>query len=157
MQVGYAWKEMRFYRRHFNGYNLAKPFAKSGPPQIVYPMTGAGAASSRQAPQVALTTTDRTAYPRHWGRNYWPMPGSVGTTTIGNAPAGEVDATANGLAATYTQLMAADFFPVVVVTQVDKIPTRGLLTVNKIQVDDVWDVVRRRRVKTATHKKILPV
>jgi hypothetical protein len=57
----------------------------------------------------------------------------------------------------YGALMAAEFFPVVPVTQVDKLASRGLLTVQEIQVDNVPDVIRRRRIAATGYRKILPV
>lgn len=157
MSSGVTWREARYYKRSFNPLSNPKPFVKSGPPQAVFPYASVGAVSGHQAPQVAMTTTDRTPYPRHWGRNYWPHPAGGLTTADGYILTSTVDAWANTLHSAYAQLMGAEFFPVVVVTQVDKVPTRGLLTVSEVQVDNVWDVVRRRRNKLTTHRVRLGV
>jgi len=42
------------------------------------------------------------------------------------------------------------------VTQVDKAHVRGLLGVTHVQVDDIFDVVRRRRLAEPKYKKQLP-
>lgn len=156
MSSDYRWREVRFYKRFFNPYGVVEPFARTGPPQIVYPFVVAGLAAAGHAPQVAVTTTDRTAYPRHWGRNYWPHPSGTVYEPGGFIPNANVDAIAAALNTCYTALQAAEFYPVVPVTQVDKVATRGLLTVEQIQVDNLYDVIRRRRPPHATYKKLIP-
>jgi len=42
-------------------------------------------------------------------------------------------------------------------TQVNGVASRQLLGIAKIQVDNVPDVVRRRRPRTTTYRKVLPV
>jgi hypothetical protein len=43
------------------------------------------------------------------------------------------------------------------VTQAQKADLRGLLTISEVQVDDVPDVIRRRRAHTTTYRKVLPL
>lgn len=157
MSDEYTWKELRFYKRFFNDLSVEEPYAKSGPPQIVYPWAIAGAATTQQAPQVAITSTDRTTYPRHWGRNYWPHPHPSNTAGTGYIASASVDAIANMVHTAYATLMAAEFFPVVPVTQIDNARARGLLTVTSVQVDNLYDVIRRRRPEKATYRKVLAV
>lgn len=157
MSADYQWREQRYYKRYFNAYSETAPFAKSGPPQEVRPFVGTGTGTGFQAPQVAVTSTDRTAYPRHWGRNYWPHPGSGVVSSGGYISQANVDSWATAVQSCYQTLMASEYFPVVVVTQVDKVPTRGLLTVSEVQVDNVFDVVRRRRSHKTTYRKRLSV
>jgi len=157
MSNDYRWRETRFYKRSFNPYTLDEPFVRSGPPQVVYPVTHPGTGTEFQAPQVAVTTTDRTPYPRHWGRNYWPHPRASLTSSGGYMAAGNVDSWCTAVHGLYSNLMAAEFFPVVVVTQMDKQPLRGLLTVSSVQMDNVFDVVRRRRSARTTYRKVLPL
>lgn len=140
------------------GQRPANPFMLSGPPTNTYTGVGAGsAAGPMQAPQIAATTTDRTAYPKHWGRNYWPMPSANYIAGAGNLTAAFVDSVGGGLHTCYAQLMTQEFFPVVTVTRINKAPGRGLLGVTEVQMDDVPDVVRRRRPKDATHYYLSPV
>ena len=161
MSDDYRWREMRFYLRTFNPYSITEPFAKTGPPAIIYPMTVAGTKLAYQAPQVCVTSTDRTAYPLHWGRNYWPHPGGATVASGGMIQPGEVDSLCELVSGVYELLMADDFFPVVPTTQYTQgttvIPMRGLLTVSEVQVDNLFDILRSRRPKRATYKKILPV
>ena len=157
MCSSFRWYEMRFYRAQFNSYSLAEPFVKAGPPVAIYPLTNVGAVASAQAHQVSITSTDRTAYAKHWGRNYWPHPSAGTVTQPGFVSSATVTALANAVHTCYGALMAAGYFPVVAVTQVDKQPMRGLLTVNEVQVDNLFDVVRRRRPKLPTQRVRLPV
>lgn len=159
MQSGYQLSEIRFYRRRFNPLGINEPFVKSGSPERVYLYSQAGSSTAYQARQVSWTTTERTTYPRHWGRNYWPFPGAGAsqTNSVGLIPSATVNTWGAAVHDTYAQLMAAEFFPVVPVTQVDKTPTRGLLTVSAVQMDDIPDVVRRRRNKMGVVKYNAPV
>lgn len=150
--------EVRYYRRAFNPLTETKPFAPSGPPERIFTVNQVGTAGALlQAPQVAVTHTERTPYRRHWGRAYWPYLAPQSVTSTGHVTTTCVDALAAALQTRYANLMAKEFFPVVPVTQVDKAITRGLLTTNVISVDDVPDVQRRRRPKVTTYRKVLPV
>ena len=132
------------------------PFAPTGPPDHVLVGNTPGTQAGNAAPQMSFSTTDKTAYPRHWGRNYWPFPSP--TTTIGadlQVPATIVDGMATALHTFYDTLMGAEFFPVVPVTQMNKAPARALLTVSSIQVDSNMDVIRRRRAHVTRYRKNL--
>jgi hypothetical protein len=158
MTTSYQLVETRYYRRAFNPMTIDKPFQFSGPPERTFPInlpgTGGTGGTVRQ---VALTSTDRTTYPRHWGRNYWPFPGSGLTTALGYVPNATCDSWALAVHDTYAALMAKEFFPVVPVTQVQKVPTRGLLGVTAVQVDNLPDVMRSRRPKFTTYRALQPV
>lgn len=130
----------------------ANPFLKSGPPVATFPSAGGGTGTSQMMPpQVAWTTTDRTAYPRHWGRNYWPIPHPSLIVGTGHLSSASVDAVGGGLHACYDALQAQEYYPVVPVTRIEKQPGRGLLTVTSVQMDNTPDIVRRRRPKDPTH------
>jgi hypothetical protein len=151
-------KEARFYRRAFNPLsNAQNPFAPSGPPENVASWTGVGTGTGYSPAQVAISVTEKTTYPRHWGRMYIPGVEVGDITGALHIPATRVDAIAQAVHDCYAAWMAAEFFPVVPVTQVLGAPTRGLLTVTEVQVDDVYDVIRRRRAHTTTYRKSLPV
>lgn len=160
MSYSYRWREQRFYRRSFNPYTLDTPFAKSGPPEIIYPMNFPGTSVNEQAPQVALTSTERTAYPGHWGRNYWPHPGAALCTDNGYVLSSAVDSWALTLFNELQLMAAAEYFIVVPTTQYtvgDVVyPARGLLTVSEIQVDNLFDITRSRRPKKSTYKRVYP-
>jgi hypothetical protein len=64
----------------------------------------------------------------------------------------------------FQNLMSEEFFPVVPITQIQtggpssgSVPTRALLTMSGVQMDDVPDVQRRRRPENATHRMVLPL
>jgi len=161
MSNDYTWREMRMYKRWFNPYSIVDPFGKSGPPQIVYPSPAAGTVGSFQAPQVAVTTTERTTYAGHWGRNYWPHPSGSQVGTGGYITSNNVDSWCTAVHAAYAALMAEEYYPVVPVTQFTQggvvTPARGLLTVTEVQMDNLFDVMRSRRPKKSTYKKVLSV
>ena len=156
MQAGYRWIETNYYRRSFNPYMDERPFTKGGPPERKFPHLVVGSDTAAQARQIAFTTTDRTAYPRHWGRNYWPWPGGTQITSSGYITDALVDAWGASVNNAYWQLAQKEFFVVTPVTQVDNVPTRGLLTTSSLQMDNVPDVVRRRRNKATTHRYAQP-
>jgi hypothetical protein len=152
------WTEYRWYRRRFNDYADPRPFAVTGPPEKVTVKSIAGTGTgSPVAPQTAISVTERTAFAHHWGRFYVPAPSiATSATSRPRIATAAVDAIANATNTLYNALAAAQFFPVSPVTQVNKVPTRGLLTVSSIQVDDVYDVIRRRRMSAPTYRKVLP-
>jgi hypothetical protein len=159
------WVESRYYVQSFSplpppGTPLSddRPFNKAGAPERIFGHLVSGLpAGALQAHQVAITSTSKTAFPRHWGRNYWPLPDGGQLAGDGHWAAPIRTALAGALE-TFHQNMAVDeFFDVTTVTAIDKAPARGLLTTTEIQVDDVPDVVRRRRISTTTARTVLPV
>jgi len=149
--------ETRYYRRLFNPLTNDKPFTQVGAPERVYAGSVVGSATGQCVRQTAMTTTERTTYPRHWGRNYWPFPASSTFSPDGYVNNVIVDAFGLSVHDAYQTLQNAEFFPVVPVTYVNKVITRGLLTVTQLQVDNVPDVIRRRRPKHATHYYNAPI
>lgn len=146
-------KELRYYRRTFNPLSQTKPYPPSGPPERITALGFSGtAAGAFQVPQVAFTSTEKTPYPRHWGRNYWPAPSPTMITATGHFAASTIDTIGAAVQGAYLSLQQAEFFPVVPVTQIQGAPARALLVVNQVQVDDVPDVVRRRRPHSTTHR-----
>jgi hypothetical protein len=150
--------ETRYYRRAFNPMSNSKPFQVSGPPEKVFPGTaaGAGAAGMNIPNQIAATHTERTTYPHHWGRTYWPLPANSFLDTLGAFTGALVDGFAGFVETCMLAWQNAEFFPVVPVTQALKVPTRGLLTVTNVQMDNIPDVIRRRRLSVQPYKAILP-
>lgn len=157
------WKEVRYYRRAFTPVPVDPPtgdwppaYIPSGPPERVMSMSLPGQVASHQASQVAITSTLKTTYPAHWGRNYWPRPTASMVSPTGYIGSADVDYMAS-LAYNLTfGLAQKEFFTVVPVTQIQGRPARGLLGVTKVQVDNVWDVQRRRRLRNTTYRKQLP-
>lgn len=134
----------------------ARRFAITGPPIHVTTLTATAGAGPVNAYQVAATVTERTALAKHWGRIY--IPGLAGTSFD---PFGRILPTGRNLFASATStlfatLRAADFFPVVPMTQHNKAPAFGLMSVASLAVDDIPDVQRRRRPKTVVTRSLAP-
>lgn len=137
------------------------------PPQVpVYDAawTGAGtnAITNMLPPQVALSVTEKAGSKLHWGRFYLPAP-AAGTNQIN--PFGRPPSAFLGLVADYVdtlyETLRTNNLPVVVYRQPlperkkkngTTLPARNASawTVDDIQIDDVYDVIRRRRWKVPT-------
>lgn len=132
----------------------ARPFADTGPPVWLASRTSPGTASSNAMPyQVACTITMRTAWPKHWGRIYLPGPNIPLGTGSRWAPA-QMQSLANAFFDLQDDLAAAGFLVVIPVGQLTKAPFHALLGVNEVVVDDIPDVVRRRRPKRAAARAV---
>jgi hypothetical protein len=103
-----------------------------------------------QAPQVAVSLTQRNAVRRSWGRTYLPLCGA-GITTSGSLFSTLVDAIANAAQTMVNSGASSDY-------QLGTYSKHlsAFLATEHVEVDDVWDIQRKRRVKSATYKKILP-
>jgi hypothetical protein len=160
-------KQYAWYVQSFNPYSNSKPFAPHGAPERVTAKSIACTGSSIQmAPQAAITITWRTEFPRNWGRNYIPAlqaaDALTGVPVIGTT---QVDAIATAASTLNSSLHSSDFQLVVPVTSLGVgrrgeagvgTPNRRLTSITRIQVDNVFDVIRRRRTHTTTYKKLLP-
>jgi hypothetical protein len=102
--------------------------------------------------------TEKTPVAKHWGRFY--MPG-MSASNLEAAGARWSDAMVDAAAlsmSTLAQDLADDHIHLVVpVTQIDKIATRTLFGVSAVQVDDIPDVVRRRRPVSVSYRKVYPL
>lgn len=152
------WKldSYRWYRRSFNDYSHDKPFVDSGPPSRVTTKSLAGTGTNWMPTQVSITLTEKTAMPKHWGRSYLPTPSQLYITSGGVFQNSYADQVADSARTLYAALAAAEFPMVVPVTQVDKASARGLLTVSSLQVDNIPDIIRRRRWSSATYRSLRP-
>jgi hypothetical protein len=140
--------EVRVYKRAFNSMDNPKPFAESGPPEVIYTPARTGTAGTTTVPyQIACSVTEKTPWPGHWGRAYLPNFGVGKLDANGRWTSATTSSVAAAFGTFATSLQASGFFLVVPVTQVAKQPFRALLPVTSIQVDDIPDVQRRRRPK----------
>jgi hypothetical protein len=99
---------------------------------------------------VACSITFRTAVRKSWGRTYLPI--SIDAIGINGRPKNvAVDAIATATNTLVTTAATNDFH-LVVVSQ----PLASSLNVERIEVDNVADVIRRRRWKATTYRKLLP-
>src|SRR5512138_313986 len=144
----FTFTQYRAYRRQFNPVaDPAQPFTSSGPPEFVANVSQAGTGTTVLPDQVACAVTLKTAWPGHWGRFYLPSPDGARVDTYGRLNSAYRTAVANATDALITSLAASDFLLVVPVTQLNKNVFHWLLNVASIQVDDIPDVIRRRRGK----------
>lgn len=164
-----AWKPLRStsvslsaikaYPRMFADPMLpAKRFADGGPPTWFSLQNVPGTSATAPLPyQVACSVTLKTGIPRHWGRVYLPGFTQAAASTLGRwdtADMQTVEAAAAGLMQT---LWDADFPLVVASTQAQSILVGNLLGVHEIQVDDIPDVIRRRRPRQAAVREVTPL
>jgi hypothetical protein len=106
------------------------------------------AAADSLPPQDACTVTWVTPIRREWGRIYLPSLSRLSLAGNGRWNTGDVDwiaAWANGL---YGDLAAEDFY-IVVWSRVHQ----AIIGVSEIRVDDVPDIQRRRRFRSAVYRK----
>lgn len=141
------------YAMQFNPVgDLTRPFIDLGAPryQVAISKTGTGAAG--QAYQVATSVTLKTGLAKHWGRFYLPNPYSSALNTGAGGyrwTSAYQTSVANATRTLFNGLIDAGFWPVVPVGQSNKAPFHALLGVGTVQVDDIPDVIRRRRPRQA--------
>lgn len=164
MATRMKWFQSRYYIMQFNPLpdptlplRDDKPFAPSGTPERVFAHNFVGSGGLGLPPQCAITTTEKTNFPHHWGRNYWPAPAASTVNTDGRITSTATAAVSSAIGNAYDALSASEFHPVVAVTQSLKQPARALLSVNEIQCDNVFDVQRRRRTHTASLRSRFPL
>lgn len=137
--------EIRWYRV---GTGVVPP----NPAERVTPVIVAGGSSLDELPpQVACSVTQRTARRKQWGRTYLPGLTSGWLAASGTIDSAVVDNTCTNME---TLLLAAgaDDFKMGVLSGV----AGSFFTTEQLQVDNIADVIRRRRWRTPTHRKILP-
>jgi len=171
ISTSHTMKDCRYYQAGFNvdlpiGSNVwkagdpgdePKRFQKMGPPAHIFLPTGANGSSPSQsaAYQVAMSVTFRTPAPKHWGRVY--LPGTTAgelTGTFGRFSTATATAVANLFAEFQDDLNKLDFQVVVPTTQQDGKYATGLSGVTDMVVDDIPDVIRRRRPKQPGFRQI---
>jgi len=143
---GYKLTQYAWYR---HGPSINPP----NPAERVTTRSVAGTGSSNfMPPQTACSVTFRHAVRRSWGRTY--LPGLAGLNYNGGTgrfTTTAVDTIANAADALLTSSVGSDF-PMVVTS----VHLNAVLYIEHIEVDDNPDVIRRRRWKQASYKKIVP-
>jgi hypothetical protein len=151
--------ELRYYRE---GPGIEPP----QPPVHVYGVpsgdqAGSSSSSVVMPPQVAITVTEKAGTHKHWGRFYYPAVAAVGPasmdaiTVYGRVHTNLLSALANATDTLYEGLKADGLVPVVYRAPLPQRQTKkgatlapraaSAWTVDDIQVDDLFDVVRSRR------------
>lgn len=136
---GVTFSQFRFYKKRFP-LSLA-----SGPPDHIgnYNSPGTGSAADTLPLQTAMSITEKTPLPRSWGRFYQPGLLAANLDQYGRWTSGEIDAWADATETLYETLISAELAPIVPVSA-----AQIVVPVQSIQIDDIPDVVRRRRPKT---------
>ena len=116
-------------------------------------------------PQMAISVTEKTSSRLHWGRWYLPAPCVTGPLDAsGRLPSTNVDALTGFAVTLYNACRAASYIPVVWSIQKpvrlkrngSELPEQvaRAYEVNSIQMDDLYDVIRRRRYSSPTYRKV---
>lgn len=132
---------------------------RTGPPVRVVDRTLAGTATAgpHLPPQVAVSVTEKTSDKTAWGRFYLPAPLANSSVLGSTGRLGTTPATAwiNAIDTSYEACKAGSILPVVYssakperpISGGGTLPARGAraLTVDDLQLDDLFDVIRSRR------------
>lgn len=101
-------------------------------------------------PQAACSITLRNGVRKSWGRTYLPVPDAILSTT-GTLPPATVDSVVTAAGALLSSAAAGGF-----VMGTFSARLSAFLAAEHVEVDDVVDIQRRRRWKSAVYKHILP-
>jgi len=125
----------------YRWYRIGPGIGTPNPPVRITTKAIVGTGTTVLPPQMAISVTERTPVRKEWGRFYIPclQRNSVDTATgrISSTTQGAISTAAGAL---YQGAAADDFAPVVFGKARNKV-----YTVEKVQVDDLFDVIRRRR------------
>lgn len=132
---------------HRVGTGVGKPNPAVRVTTIGSPLAGGGGALA--PPQSACSITFRTGVRKSWGRTYLPL----GSTPMasGRLSTAAVDGILTGTHTLLTTAATADFHLVVVSSTL-----ASSLNVEQLEVDNVTDVIRRRRWKRQTYRAFRP-
>jgi hypothetical protein len=131
--------------REIRVYDYDPIDTRPGPPVQVSAVGTAGTSASGRLPdQVSVSVTYKTPSRKHWGRSYMPtLNQGVIDTTYGRLTNGHCTAVANAMRTLLQTTGSSGACKPVVAS----IGHRALLTIKELQVDNVPDIQRRRRVK----------
>lgn len=141
--TGLVLSEYRWYRKG--------PGAGAPEPTVrVTARSVAGTSGTGPVPQQnAVTISLRTALRKHWGRMYLPAPTIANLAAGGLLSSTAVDAIGNAFNTLLTTVETADFYPVVYSGT-----RQRAYAVNRVVVDNVIDIQRRRRPERQTYQKV---
>lgn len=122
-------------------------------------LPGTSSSTVQLPPQVAISVTEKAGQKLHWGRFYLPSPGATGLVdSYGRILPAALTQFADAADTMYESLRTAGIPVVVYRRPLDErkkkngvtLPARpaSAWTVDDIQIDDVFDVIRSRRFKT---------
>lgn len=139
----------------YRWYKLGPDIVPPNPPVRVTDRSVVGTnAGDSLPPQVAVSVTERTGTRRRWGRFYLPPPSvqQVDGAGSGRISNGFITQVANAAEAMYEGWKSDDFLPVVWSPS-----TQAAFSVESVQVDDLFDVIRSRRWKNPTVRDNRPI
>jgi hypothetical protein len=138
--------------REIRWYRLGQGITKPNPAVRVTSSVVAGsAANSLLPPQVAVSITRKTGLRKRWGRTYLPSIDTIALGTDGRITTARVDTLAGAENTLNTGAAAAEFMPVVYSPTAQR-----AYAIESVQVDNIFDVIRRRRFDSTTYRKRLP-
>lgn len=147
--AGMMWSKIVFDQIRW--YRIGPGTAPPNPPVRITDVTTPGSGANPLPPQVALSVTFKTAVRKGWGRIYLPYATSGHVDSNGYVDASTCSNVANATKTLFDTAQAAEFTPVVYS------PTRGkAFSIETIQVDNLYDVIRSRRYDKATLKEVRP-
>lgn len=145
-----TWLHVDQYRWYRDGPAFHPTPAEGNPADRVTEVDIAGtlaAGSGVLPPQTAISVTEKTALRKRWGRYYLPAGATSTSTQYGLLLEGTRDLVADASEAFYNTCRAADLIPVVFSPT-----TESSWSVDAIQVDDLFDVIRSRRWSSPSNR-----
>jgi len=145
-QISSHWT-LREYRWH----DYTSSWTRPGPATRVTAKGTActGSATTTLPDQVASSITFKTSSRRHWGRIYAPPLVSTAYGSTGRLSSAQVDGRLAAMRTMLNAAMAAGIPPVVRSTS-----HRAVMSIMELQMDDTPDVIRSRRAKRPSYRKV---
>lgn len=135
---GYRWSE---WKEDFSGLEPSFRYATRN---TNIGSTDTGVGGYPVGAQLSIAVTEETDFRRRWGRFYLPFPSKgAGNERISDSTCNTIGAAAVTLLST----VEAEWRHVTVSSK-----TPRLLETRFVRVDNVWDVIRSRRVRASSHR-----
>jgi len=137
--------------REYRWHDFTENWSKPGPATRVTAKGTAmtGSATNVVPDQVASSVTFKTSSRIHWGRAYLPPYVTTSYSSTGRIATAKVDIVVGALRTALNSCMAAGIVPVVASTS-----HRANLAISAVQMDDTPDVIRSRRAKRPSYRKV---
>jgi hypothetical protein len=151
MAAGATWFHSSVFVDRLRWFEYQPITTRPGPTVRDTDVNHVGSGATRLPDQLAITSTYRTCSRKHWGRSYWPM-NVVGNndSLLGRVPSSRCTSISNAL----DTLLATQGAGGGIMACVASIQYAGVMNVKELVVDDVWDVIRRRRAKQASFRAV---
>lgn len=124
---------------------------------------GGASASSTLPPQVAISVTEKVSMRKSWGRFYLPAPSSANADNEGRLTTAKTDSLMAALVTMYNACRSAGMIPVVYSIPKPvrpkkpsgELPAQAGIAyeITSLQIDNLFDVIRRRRYDAPTYRK----